>query len=64
MQVGRAIRAGTVWVNTYHRLFPEAPFGGYKHSGLGRELGKEGLNEFLETKHLCLDSSPTFEMSR
>jgi len=53
MRVAKAIRAGCVWVNSYRNtpLFT-MPFGGYKQSGLGREHGREGLDEFLETKSI------------
>ncbi len=44
------IRAGSVWVNTYHAIDPAAPFGGYKMSGYGREGGAEHLAEYLNTK--------------
>lgn len=56
--VANQIKAGTVWINDYHILPPEAPFGGYKQSGIGRELGKYGLEEYLEVKHIhvALDS--------
>lgn len=46
----RRAEAGTVWVNTWMDGFSELPFGGYKESGLGRELGTHGVEEFLETK--------------
>jgi acyl-CoA reductase-like NAD-dependent aldehyde dehydrogenase len=49
-RVARAIRAGTVWVNTYNVYDSGAPFGGYKASGFGRDLGREGLDGYLETK--------------
>ena len=49
-RVARAIRAGTVWVNTYGLFDPAAPFGGYKASGHGRDLGREALEGYLETK--------------
>ncbi|HXF57283.1 MAG TPA: aldehyde dehydrogenase family protein [Actinomycetota bacterium] len=58
-RVGRALRAGTVWVNTYHHFYPEAEVGGFKRSGIGRQQGVEGLFEFTETKHLNFDGSPT-----
>ncbi len=45
-----AVEAGSVWVNCYNASFINAPFGGYKESGIGRELGEEGLNLYLETK--------------
>ncbi len=49
-RVARDIRAGTVWINTYNMYDPAAPFGGYKASGFGRDLGRESLDGFLETK--------------
>jgi len=58
MRVGRALQAGTVWVNTYADLFVEMPFGGYKESGIGRELGTEGIEEYLETKSIHFDMRP------
>ncbi len=51
-RVAKRIEAGTVWINEYHLLNPGMPFGGYKHSGLGRELGDEGILSYLEVKHL------------
>lgn len=56
MRVSRAIRAGTVWLNSHSRLFAEGETGGYGQSGLGRLHGVEGLNEFLETKHVYLEA--------
>ena len=54
----KGIKAGTVWINSYHAAgqlgVPLMPFGGYKQSGIGRELGTEGLEHFLETKSVCL----------
>lgn len=44
------IRAGTVWVNTYRAVSFMAPFGGYKHSGIGRESGQTAVDEYLQTK--------------
>lgn len=49
-QVSRALKAGTVWINTYHVLDPVLPFGGYKMSGIGRENGIQGLQEYMQTK--------------
>jgi len=46
----RRVQAGTVWTNTWMDGFPELPFGGMKESGSGRELGRYGLDEFLEVK--------------
>ena len=48
--VARAIRAGTVWVNTYNLYDPSAPFGGFKASGFGRDLGREALDGYTESK--------------
>ncbi|MFC6732090.1 aldehyde dehydrogenase [Haladaptatus sp. GCM10025893] len=44
------VQAGTVWVNEYRLIAPNSPFGGYKASGLGRENGREGLEEYYQTK--------------
>lgn len=53
--IAKQLRAGTVWVNEWHLLSEKAPFGGYKQSGIGREFGPEGLQEYMETKHLHID---------
>ncbi|MBX6396083.1 MAG: aldehyde dehydrogenase family protein, partial [Alicyclobacillaceae bacterium] len=52
MRMSKEIKAGTVWINTYNKNFPEAEFGGYKQSGLGRTRGIDGLMEYCETKHI------------
>jgi aldehyde dehydrogenase (NAD+) len=52
VKIAKSLEAGTVWVNEYHLLNPGMPFGGYKESGLGREMGKEGIMSYLEVKHL------------
>jgi len=49
------IEAGNVWVNDPLVDNPAGPFGGMKQSGLGRELGEEGLEEFQQTKHVHWD---------
>jgi acyl-CoA reductase-like NAD-dependent aldehyde dehydrogenase len=49
------VRAGTVWVNDVHMVNPAQPFGGYKQSGLGRELGPHALDEYTEAKHVHVD---------
>jgi acyl-CoA reductase-like NAD-dependent aldehyde dehydrogenase/alcohol dehydrogenase class IV len=51
-RVAAQLRAGTVWINDWHVFHDHAPFGGYKHSGIGRELGHHGLLEYVETKHV------------
>lgn len=60
IRVIREIRAGITWVNTYHPTFNELPWGGYKQSGTGRELGLYGIEEYLETKqvNINLDEAP------
>ncbi len=50
------IRAGTVWLNTYRLMDPAVPFGGYKHSGYGRESGSEQMAEYLQTKTVWLNT--------
>jgi acyl-CoA reductase-like NAD-dependent aldehyde dehydrogenase len=53
--IAKRIRTGTVWVNDFHLLNALAPFGGYKQSGVGRELGPQGLLEFTQVKHIHVD---------
>jgi aldehyde dehydrogenase (NAD+) len=52
LSVANRIQAGTIWINDYHIISAEAPFGGYKQSGIGRELGTWGLKEYQEIKHI------------
>ena len=56
----RRIKAGTVWINVHNFVSAQAPYGGYKLSGLGRELGREGLEAYLETKNVItyIDTAP------
>jgi aldehyde dehydrogenase (NAD+) len=56
-RVSSAIKAGTVWVNTYRAVSYMMPFGGMKHSGIGRESGIEALDEYLETKSTWISYS-------
>jgi betaine-aldehyde dehydrogenase len=60
MRMVKAIRAGIIWVNHMQPTYVEAPWGGYKQSGFGRELGPWGLEEYLETKqvHINLNEQP------
>jgi len=51
-RVARAIRAGTVWINTYHPLDAASPFGGMKDSGFGRELGAEAIGFYTQVKSI------------
>lgn len=55
LAVARKLRAGTIWVNEYHLINEKAPFGGYKQSGIGRELGEDALDEYTEIKHIHID---------
>jgi aldehyde dehydrogenase (NAD+) len=55
LETAKRLRAGTVWINDYHLINCIAPFGGYKQSGIGRELGGYGLNEYTEVKHVHWD---------
>jgi betaine-aldehyde dehydrogenase len=59
-RVVKAVRAGIIWVNHMQPTYVEAPWGGYKQSGFGRELGPWGLEEYLETKQVFvnLDETP------
>merc|ERR1719391_1018538 len=52
--VSNSLRAGTVWVNTYNPFSMAAPFGGYKESGIGRELGEYGLENYTEVKTVTM----------
>uniref|UniRef100_UPI00119F9684 aldehyde dehydrogenase family protein n=2 Tax=Peribacillus TaxID=2675229 RepID=UPI00119F9684 len=56
-KIAGELKAGTIWINSYHTPYVEAPWGGYKQSGIGRELGPEGLDSFLETKHVNTQKS-------
>src|SRR5271170_5343103 len=60
MRSVKALRAGIVWVNHMQPTYVEAPWGGYKQSGFGRELGPGGIEEYLETKqvYINLDEAP------
>lgn len=58
LRILRKLRAGITWLNTYHPTFNEAPWGGYKQSGIGRELGTYGLDAYLETKQININLAP------
>ena len=57
IRVIKEIRAGITWVNCYNPTFNEAPWGGYKMSGIGRDLGIQGLNEYQEEKQININLS-------
>uniref|UniRef100_U5ETY1 Putative aldehyde dehydrogenase n=1 Tax=Corethrella appendiculata TaxID=1370023 RepID=U5ETY1_9DIPT len=50
----QAVEAGTVWVNCTHAIAPQTPFGGYKQSGFGRDLGEDSLDAYMETKTITI----------
>jgi len=54
-RLARRIQAGTLWINTYHPLDPASPFGGYKQSGFGRELGRQALELYTQVKSVWVD---------
>lgn len=56
--IANRLRTGTVWINTWHVLRPDAPFGGYKQSGYGRECCYHSLLAYSEVKHICQDLTP------
>lgn len=63
LRVSKAVKAGYIWVNTYGGIIPETPYGGFKQSGIGKELGGEGLDNYLETKCINMylgDKLPRF----
>ncbi|WP_338682499.1 aldehyde dehydrogenase family protein [Streptomyces acidiscabies] len=57
-RVARRLRHGTVWINDYHPYVPQAEWGGFGRSGVGRELGPTGLDEYREPKHIWQNIRP------
>jgi betaine-aldehyde dehydrogenase len=57
-RVASKLKMGTVWINDFHPYFAQAPWGGYKQSGIGRELGKTGLAEYQIEKHILRNTQP------
>ncbi len=57
-RVANALRHGTVWINDFHPYLPQAEWGGFGKSGIGRELGPSGLNEYREAKHIYQNLKP------
>jgi betaine-aldehyde dehydrogenase len=57
-RVAARLRHGTIWINDYNTYLPQAEWGGYKQSGIGRELGPSGLDEYRETKHIWENLAP------
>jgi betaine-aldehyde dehydrogenase len=56
--VAKALRHGTVWINDFGPYLPAAEWGGFKRSGVGRELGPSGLHEYCEAKHVYRNHKP------
>ncbi|XP_049868381.1 aldehyde dehydrogenase X, mitochondrial-like isoform X2 [Pectinophora gossypiella] len=54
MSFAKFVRAGSLWVNTYDYVTSQTPFGGFKDSGIGRELGEDGVNQYLEIKTVTM----------
>ncbi|MBN9079853.1 MAG: aldehyde dehydrogenase [Rhizobiales bacterium] len=57
LRIGAAIKAGTVWINTYKQFSISTPFGGMKASGMGREKGRDGLRAYMQQKSYYIDTS-------
>jgi betaine-aldehyde dehydrogenase len=57
-RVANRLRHGTVWINDYNTYLPQAEWGGFKQSGIGRELGPSGLDEYREAKHIWQNTAP------
>ena len=57
-RVAAKMRMGTVWINDFNIFFAQAPWGGYKQSGIGHELGVQGLEEYTEIKHVYHNIDP------
>ena len=58
LTAARRIKAGTVWINSFMDGYAELPFGGYRHSGIGRELGRKALEDYSETKTIQMHIGP------
>jgi acyl-CoA reductase-like NAD-dependent aldehyde dehydrogenase len=63
VRLARRLEFGDVWINTHYVRQVETPFGGWKESGIGRELGLAGVREYLAERRVCIDTAPTFHLS-
>jgi len=63
LTIANSVRAGTIWVNTYHVVGGGTPFGGFRESGIGRELGEEGVHEYCEVKTVTIKIPETAKMA-
>ncbi|MCI2285882.1 aldehyde dehydrogenase family protein [Colwellia sp. MSW7] len=63
-KIAKQLQAGSIWINDWHMLRSDAPFGGYKNSGIGREFGIAGLQAFMQTKTIgvSLERDPRNKM--
>ena len=61
LATAKRLQAGTVWINDWHLVSPAAPMGGFKQSGVGREHGQWGLEEYLQTRHVYVSQTNTKE---
>ena len=55
--LAKKLNAGTVWINTYGMFYNQLPYGGFKQSGFGKELGREGFLEYVRLKNVVMDHS-------
>ncbi len=60
IRMSNAIEAGDVWINTYYVRLSESTYGGVKESGIGSELGMQGIEEYMVNKRLCFDTTTVF----
>lgn len=60
-RIARRLRAGSIWINTYNRVFNDAPFGGYRWSGYGRDLGFQAILQYTNVKNVCVSYEPGFD---
>jgi betaine-aldehyde dehydrogenase len=60
-ELAKKINAGVVWINTYGMFYNQLPYGGFKQSGFGKELGKEGFLEYTRLKNVVVDRSADFK---
>ena len=63
VRIARQLEFGDVWINTHYVRQVETPFGGWKESGIGRELGLAGVREYLAERRVCIDTAPTFHLA-
>jgi betaine-aldehyde dehydrogenase len=57
-RVARKLRAGSIWINTFNRVFNDAPFGGFRGSGYGRDLGTQAMSQYGNVKNICICCEP------